>query len=689
VARLSSHTLTALIAGLLILFIVVPVGALLVRSVTVTAPMPYAALRAMTVDALGHLDEETRDSQLSRWRNAMNQQQRIEASAAALGFMGVGVDWDRKAEFDAQTRAAEAAVTRLPEVERGRFEEELALATASLHRRIGLAFRLRDMLAPAEFEKLRSGIETRVALSHYTALLEDSRLQRAARNSVMLATLAALLTVSLAYALAYGINRHAIPRATMARYIILLPIVSPPIIISFALVLLFGRHGLITRGLLQDQLGLVSAEQFNIYGLHGLVLAQVLSFVPPAFIVLDNALARHDGRLEEAAATQGAGPWQVFRHVTLPLSRPGLLRAFILVFILAMTDFGNPEVIGANFPLLAEIIYDEIVGFQNFALAAALCVWMLVPALAIYFALERLNRRRVHSGGGAPPELAIPGATRRGLSALGLLFMIAIVGLYATVIFGAFTKIWGVDFGLTLQHFDPASDIYGGTTRLRGVFVVADTARVVAIAALLGGAFGVSVAYVIERLRPPGAQTIGFLALLPAVLPGLIFGIGYVVAFNAPFGMKELSLTGTEAILVINILFGNAFVGVLAGRTALQRLDPALDEAAAILGAGLLRRITHVTVPLLRRALLLGVLYVFVDGMTTLSSIIFLVSPDHQLASVRIFSFAGAARYGLACALSTAIIAIVLTAMIAAWRLERPAKRRAPHIDGETSHAAG
>src|SRR5262249_34400356 len=159
--------------------------------------------------------------------------------------------------------------------------------------------------------------------------------------------------------------------------------VSPPVIISFALVLLFGRHGLITRGLLQDQLGLVSAEQFNIYGLHGLVLAQVLSFVPPAFIVLDNALARHDGRLEEAAATQGAGPWQVFRHVTLPLSRPGLLRAFILVFILAMTDFGNPEVIGANFPLLAEIIYDEIVGFQNFPLAAALCVWMIVPALCV------------------------------------------------------------------------------------------------------------------------------------------------------------------------------------------------------------------------------------------------------------------------------------------------------------------
>jgi iron(III) transport system permease protein len=191
------------------------------------------------------------------------------------------------------------------------------------------------------------------------------------------------------------------------------------------------------------------------------------------------------------------------------------------------------------------------------------------------------------------------------------------------------------------------------------------------MAAPLGGMLAVAIAYMVERVRVVGAPMIGFVALLPAVLPGVILGIGYLVFFNNPFGFPQLALTGTAAILVLNILFANLYVGVLAGRAALQRLDPAIDEAAEALGATLVQRFCFVTLPMLWRVLVLAALYVFVHGLTTLSAVIFLVGPEHKLAAVGIFLSAEAAHYGLACSTSSIILLVVLGAMGLGWMLER------------------
>jgi len=168
---------------------------------------------------------------------------------------------------------------------------------------------------------------------------------------------------------------------------------------------------------------------------------------------------------------------------------------------------------------------------------------------------------------------------------------------------------------------------------------------------------------------------ISFLALMPSVLPGVIFGIGYITAFNFPFGIKELALTGTMSILVLNIMFSAIFVGVLAGRTALQRLDAAVDEAAEILGASFSQRFIRIVIPMLGNALILGMLYMFMTAMTTLNSVIFLVSADHYLASPVIFNHTRLVYYGSAAAKSVGIFAIVAIAMISVRVLEKTGPR--------------
>ena len=241
---------------------------------------------------------------------------------------------------------------------------------------------------------------------------------------------------------------------------------------------------------------------------------------------------------------------------------------------------------------------------------------------------------------------------------------------------GAVTRVWGVDWSLTLGYFsDSGVDVglagtgYGSSER--GLDNVWDSLRLAAIAGPLGGLFAIVIAYVVERLRPPGANLIVFLALVPAILPGIIFGIGYIVAFNLPFGIDSLSLTGTSAILVLNILFANVFVGVLAARAALQRMDRSVDEAAESLGAGLVSRFVRVTLPMLLPALLLGMLYVFIDSLTTLSSVIFLVSGNHKLASVAIFNHANSGEYGYAAAKSLVLLVFAVAAMGLAWLIEK------------------
>jgi iron(III) transport system permease protein len=671
IRHLPAYSATAVLGLLLFVFIGLPIGMVLFESVRLAGPIPLHDLARITEKALDRLDPDDHQRQLARWLASLKPEEHTAAIAGSLELMGRQVPWDRKASFDDQAKAAEAALAALPAAERQRLDTIYPLAAVTLHKRIPLAFRLRDKLTPAEFDQLREGARQGYGLDHYVAVFTSARLHKAFRNSLILSSVVAVLTTAIGFAVANGINRGAIALPHLVRYLTLIPLVSPPVVIATSSILLFGRNGAVTKGLLQDTLGWIDADVTNLYGWGGVILAQVLGNIPPAFILLDNVLSKHDGRIEEAAASQGASAWQVFTRITLPMTQPGLVRSLILVFMLIMTDFANPLIIGKDIPVLAGILYDEMIGFQNTRLAAALAVWMILPALSIYVLIECLGRRkRFASAVGAPPELPVPQVARVGLTAVAWGAVGLMMTLYGAIVFASFIKIWRVDHSFTLAWYTTGG-VAGFVSEQHGVTVVWQSVKVAGLTAPIGGMLAMALAYLIERTRPLGGNALGFIALLPAILPGVILGVGYVVAFNLPFGIKGLALTGTMWILVLNILFANIFIGYLAGRAVLQRYDAAIDEAAESLGASLWQRFAWVTLPLMRHALMLGTLYVFVHGLTTLSAVIFLVSPTHKLASVEIFGAAEAGHYGAASAISVTILAIVFAVMGANHWMER------------------
>src|SRR5690242_17034326 len=196
-----------------------------------------------------------------------------------------------------------------------------------------------------------------LGLAQYAAFFSSWRLARILVNSLVDSAVSTLITVAVGGVLAYAVTRTTVPGKRFVSLMALLPLISPPFLVSLAFILLLGRNGVITHGL-----GL----SWSIYGFQGIVLAQVFTFLPQAYILLANVLGNIDTSLEEAAENLGAGLVTTLRRVTLALARPRLASAALIVFILCMTDFGNPILIGGRYNVLATEIYAQVIGMNDF-----------------------------------------------------------------------------------------------------------------------------------------------------------------------------------------------------------------------------------------------------------------------------------------------------------------------------------
>jgi iron(III) transport system permease protein len=486
-----------------------------------------------------------------------------------------------------------------------------------------------------------------VGLAQYTSFFSTWRLFRILVNSLVVSAVSTVITVVVALILAYAVTRTTVPGKRFLSLMSLLPLISPPFLVSLAFILLFGRNGVVTRALGLD---------WSIYGFHGIVVAQVFTFLPQAYILLANVLGNIDGSLEEAAENLGAGLVTILRRVTLALARPGLASASLIVFILCMTDFGNPILVGGRYNVLATEIYAQVIGMNDFGSAAVMSVVLLVPCLIAYLANTYVVGRRSYvtvSAGARTTLRPTPPALRVMLGALSGGIALAIAVIYALIPLGSVVRLWGTDWSLSLTH-------YGFRSTVEGAWPIWNSVKLASLAGVVGTVLALVTAYVVERRRPTGARLIEGLSLLPAALPGTVIGVGYILAFNVP----PLLLTGTVWILVASVVFWKFPVAVLAAINTLKQVDPAIEEAAVSLGAGTVRTFTQVVLPLLTGTAFSIFIYFFVNGMVTVSAVVFLIYPGFNLGSVAILAQVENGYPGVACALGTIILAIVIGAVL-------------------------
>ena len=484
-----------------------------------------------------------------------------------------------------------------------------------------------------------------ISLASMKELFSTTRYLKTFGRTMALGVVVAVISTFIGYIFAFTITRTNVPCKGFLKTIATLPILSPPFILSLSIIFLFGKQGLITKELL-------NIEGNDVYGMGSLIVVQVISFFPIAYMTLSGILSSIDASVEDAACNMGANRWRTFWTVTFPLSLPGIISGCLLVFIQSLEDFSNPATIGGDFTTLSVEVYQIINGTYDMRKGSVLALLMLVPAM-VAFLLNKywVNKKSFVTVTGKPtqarkmmdePHIKWP------LFAFCMLVAAIIILFYGTVVFGSFVQTWGYNYSLTLDQYSRA--LQQGWDSLQNSMILG------LIAALLGGLLGMVIAYITAKRNYYGKRFIEVSSVLMFAVPGTVLGIAYILAFNTGF----LVLTGTATILVIVFVFRNMPVAIESGTTTLLQIDNSIEEASTILGAGSGYSFRRISLPMLRNAFFSGLVYSFVKAITAVSAIIFLVSPRWDLVTSKICTLFDQAKYSQAAAFVTMMVVILL-----------------------------
>ncbi len=431
----------------------------------------------------------------------------------------------------------------------------------------------------------------------------------------------------------------------------MLPVVSPPFVLSLSMIMLFGKAGIITRYILH-------IYDNSVYGFWGIAIVQTLTFFPVCYMMLKGLLKNIDPSLEEAARDMGASRFKVFASVTLPLILPGLGNAFLVTFIESIADFANPMIIGGSYDTLATTIYLQITGAYDKEGAAAMAVVLLTITLAMYlvqkYVLEKKTAATLTGKASRARMLIEDRSVTTPLTVACSAIALFVIIMYICVPFGALFNTWGYDFTLTTKWFVRVFQKYKGFKAFKDSFLLSLAAA--PITALLS----MIISYLVVKRKFRARGFIEFVSMLAMAVPGTVLGIGYIRGFvNGVFGTGFLQgIYGSAAILIIVFVVRSLPTGTRSGISALRQIDKSIEESAYDMGADSFTVFMTVTLPLIKDSFLSGLVTAFVRSITAISAIILLVTPQFLLITVQINEFAEKGSYGIACAFATILIAI-------------------------------
>ena len=499
------------------------------------------------------------------------------------------------------------------------------------------------------------GPETGLTLSVFKRILAMPNFRRAISNTLTVGFTVGILSTVVGLLFAYVEVYVKVRTKFMGglfKVVSMLPVVSPPFVLSLSMIMLFGKAGIITRFLLK-------IYDNSVYGFWGIAVVQTLTFFPVCYMMLKGLLKNIDPSLEEAARDMGASRWKVFTSVTLPLLLPGLGNAFLVTFIESIADFANPMIIGGSYDTLATTIYLQITGAYDKAGAAAMAVVLLCITLAMFavqkYYLERKTAATLTGKASRGRMLITDRSVKVPLTVLCAMVAMFVIMMYICVPVGACFPTWGFKFfPLTGKWFKLVFSRYHGFQAFRDSFVLS------LISAPITALLSMIISYLVVKRKFRAKGFIEAVSMLAMAVPGTVLGVGYIRGFSGGLfhtGFMQ-GLYGTGLILIIVFVVRSLPTGTRSGISALRQIDKSIEESAYDMGANSFRVFMTVTLPLIKDSFLSGLVTAFVRSITAISAIILLVTPQFLLITVQINEFAEKGSFSLACAFATILIAI-------------------------------
>jgi iron(III) transport system permease protein len=456
-------------------------------------------------------------------------------------------------------------------------------------------------------------------------------------------TLGALL---LGVPLAYFTTRYRVFGRSVLSTLAVLALLSPPFIGAYSWIILLGSNGSLRNALLGIGLTLPP-----LYGPFGIILVYATHYYPYVFLLTAGGLTTVDRSLEEAAENLGAS-WlrKVFR-VTLPLVLPSVTAGALICFMMCLSNFDTPMIVGGRYRVLPTLAYNLFTSevSERPGLASTVSIFLILCATAVIFLQRFAAGRRKYSSTLINRPLV---KTARGWGAVGVhLVSYLIVALstipLAIVVLYSFKKTKGPVFhpGFGLESYIRVFREVPKTITNSLFFSLASVVLIVVVGTLLG--------FVLSRRKTVPSRLLDPLLMIPYMVPGTVLGIGFIIAFNT----KPFYLLGTGTIIILAYFIRRLPYSVRSSASILKQIDPALEEAGINLGAAPARTFRKVTLPLMLPGIISGAIMSWVTAINEISASILLYVGNTMTMPIRIYLSVIDGYFGPASAMSTILLA--------------------------------
>lgn len=499
-----------------------------------------------------------------------------------------------------------------------------------------------------------------VGLQQFVKYFQSKTLVYSISHTFFIAIVSTLISVTLAFFFSYSLSRKKVPCRGFFRYMGMIPIFAPTMLLGIALIYLFGNKGILTG------LGL----QIPLYGKVGIIIAESIYCFPIATTILMVAFSAADNRLYEAADAMGTSALRKMLTITIPNVKYGLISAVFVAFTYSFTDFGAPSVVGGNYNVLATDVYKQVVGQQNFNMGAVVGIVLLFPAV-LSFAVDRITNKRQSaaiSAKSVPYQIRPHRPTDFVATVFCIAVTIAMLLFFAVALFASVIKLWPYNLTFTLSNYDLSKVASGeGFSAFRNSILIS------LIVAFLGTVITFIGAYVVEKNKcfKLSRRIAYLLSIMPLAIPGTVVGLSFILYFNAPYFHVPFlkgyllenpfhGIYGTIWVIVLANMIHFYSVPFSTATTALKRLDKEFETVSESLAVPFYKTLGRITLPLCKSAICEMGVYFFVNSLVTVSAVVFLFTPAAPIASVEIVNLEGAGQTAPAAALCMLLLFINL-----------------------------
>ena len=499
------------------------------------------------------------------------------------------------------------------------------------------------------------------SISEILAFASTDIFQNSLKNSVYVTLWTTFFTTLVGVPYAYFLHRYRIPGKSIILPLTFMPTMVPPFVGALSVIFLLGRFGTINLLLLDS--GLIDRPINFIYGMHGVILVQVLTLFPWIAINVYNSLLKLDRTLEEAAESLGATPLRRFFTVTLPGIMPGLITGLFMVTSFSFTDYATPIVLG-QYQLLAPQAFVNIqqaIDESRVRTGAYMVFFMLLIVLALFIVTKRYLTLKEYASLRLPrpvEELPIKGATGK-LRAVYVYLLISLALVpHAFIFIISFSKVWSFTPLPTAYSIETFERIFSRSTPFINTALYAIVGTLICF---LSGMFG---AYMVVRTNHPLNNFIDATLSMMFIVPGIVIGTSYLFAFR-----KDIPLFGAIGAvwLIMPLMLGTRRISYTLRYSYATYLQSrkTLEEAAYVLGETPLRTFLKIVVPNAIYGILAGTIFSFIEIVNELTASLFLYKPGWETITIQMFvaitagELNTAAAYAVVLFLTSAILAVI------------------------------